>query len=66
MSISEEFQRGVEYERERIFKALHKCRAEGLELVHISSYDGINKSAVQRFDTNELVRRLKEDTEFLF
>tara|TARA_B110000503_G_scaffold27994_2_gene44768 strand:- start:2 stop:196 length:195 start_codon:yes stop_codon:yes gene_type:complete len=56
-----EFQQGAEFERKRIMEALHRYRAEGLEIVPVSSEAGVNKSSVRRFDTAELIRRLWEE-----
>jgi len=57
----DEFQRGVETERRRIMEALHRFRAEGLEIVPATSEPGVNRSAVRRFDTAELISRLWEE-----
>lgn len=56
-----EFQQGVDSERKRIAKILHRYRAEGLEIVHVKNEPGVNTSAVRRFDTDELVRRIWEE-----
>lgn len=58
MTESDEFQRGVESERKRIMEALHRYKAEGLEIVPVNQEPGVARSAVRRFDTNELVQRL--------
>lgn len=57
----DEFQRGVETERKRIMEALHRFRAEGLEIVPTNSEPGVSRSAVRRFDTAELVKRIWEE-----
>jgi hypothetical protein len=54
----DEFTRGVETERKRITEALHKYKAEGLEIVDVRNEPGINTRAVRRFDTAELINRL--------
>lgn len=59
----DEFQRGVEAERKRIAEFLHRHRAEGLEIVHVRSEPGVNTSAVRRFDSAELIKRIWEEAE---
>lgn len=54
----DEFERGVQAERKRIMEALHRYKAEGLEIVQVASPPGINTRAVRRFDTAELIERL--------
>ena len=54
----DEFERGVQAERKRIMEALHRYRAEGMEVVQVSSQPGINTRAIRRFDTAELIERL--------
>lgn len=56
-----EFERGVRTERKRIMEALHRYKAEGLEIVQVSSQPGVNTRAVRRFDTAELIERLWEE-----
>lgn len=58
-----EFERGVQAERKRIMEALHRYKAEGLEIVQVGSQPGINTRAVRRFDTAELIERLWEERE---
>jgi hypothetical protein len=58
---NEDFQRGVEFERKRIMEALHRFKAEGLEIVPVNQEPGVNRSAVRRFDTDELIQRLWQE-----
>lgn len=53
-----EFERGVQFERKRIMEALHRYKAEGMEIVQVGSQPGVNTRAVRRFDTEELIERL--------
>ena len=59
----DEFERGVLSERKRLMEALHRYRAEGLELVQVKSEPGVNTRAVRRFDTQELIKKLWEEAE---
>lgn len=59
----DEFERGVQAERKRIMEALHRYKAEGLEIVQVGSQPGINTRAVRRFDTEELIERLWRERE---
>lgn len=55
-----EFEKGVAFERERIFKELRRYRVEGIEFVHVRSEPGVNVNAINRFDVDELINRLTE------
>lgn len=55
-----EFDRGIAFERERIFKELRRYRVEGIEFVHVRSEPGINVNAINRFYVDELINRLTE------
>jgi hypothetical protein len=55
-----EFDRGVAFERERIFKELKKYRVEGIEFVHVRSEPGVEVNAINRFYVEELISRLTE------
>lgn len=59
--MSSEYERGVQDERKRIMEALHRYRAEGLEMTHVRSDANSNTRAVRRFDTAELINRLWEE-----
>ncbi len=59
----DEFERGVQAERKRIMEALHRYKAEGMEIVQVGSVPGINTRAVRRFDTAELIERIWKERE---
>jgi len=59
----DEFKRGVLFERKRLMEALHRYKAEGLELVQVKNEPGVRTRAVRRFDTEELIKRLWEEAE---
>lgn len=59
--MNSEYERGVQDERKRIMEALHRYRAEGLEMTYVRSDANSNTRAVRRFDTAELINRLWEE-----
>ncbi len=59
----DEFERGVQAERKRIMEALHRYKAEGMEIVQVGNVPGINTRAVRRFDTAELIERIWKERE---
>lgn len=56
-----DFDRGVQAELDRIERILRKFKVEGLEIVFVKEEPGVRTSSVRRFDTEELLLRIKEE-----